>query len=66
MIAASLNVGYACINLSLQAEKIITNRGMIKKTFTEKGIKYASQFAIQNVQDLLKIVDWNTVFDCFA
>jgi len=59
MITAPLNVGYACINLSLQAEKITTTRGMIKKTFTEKGVQYASQLALQNVQDLLKIVDWN-------
>lgn len=53
------NVGYACINLSLQANKIMTNRGMIKKTFVEKGIAYASELALKNVQDLLKIVDWN-------
>lgn len=53
------NVGYACINLSLQTDKITTNRGMIKKTFTEKGIVYASELALKNVLDLLKIVDWN-------
>ena len=52
-------VGYACINLSLQAHKVTTNRGMIKKTFTEKGIAYASELALKNVQDLLTIVDWN-------
>jgi UV DNA damage endonuclease len=59
MFTAPLNVGYACINLSLQAEKITSTRGMIKKTFTEKGVQYASQLALQNIQDLLKIVDWN-------
>jgi UV DNA damage endonuclease len=59
MITAPLNVGYACINLSLQTEKITSTRGMIKKTFTEKGAQYASQLALQNIQDLLKIVDWN-------
>ena len=53
------SVGYACINLSLQPEKITTNRGMIRKTFTERGITYASELALKNVQDLLKIVDWN-------
>lgn len=52
-------IGYACINLSLQASKITTNRGMIKKTFTEKGIAYASELALKNVRDLLTIVDWN-------
>jgi UV DNA damage endonuclease len=59
MITTPLNVGYACVNLSLQAEKVTTTRGMIKKTFTEKGVQYASQLALQNVRDLLKIVDWN-------
>ena len=51
--------GYACINLSLQANKIMTNRGMIKKTFLERGKAYASELALKNVQDLLRIVDWN-------
>lgn len=32
---------------------------MIKKTFVEKGVVYASELALKNVQDLLKIVDWN-------
>ncbi|MBD2755825.1 UV DNA damage repair endonuclease UvsE [Spirosoma validum] len=59
MNLSSLNVGYACINLSLQADKITTNRRMIRKTFTERGIAYASELALKNVQDLLKIVDWN-------
>ncbi len=59
MIASAQNVGYACINLTLQAEKIMTNRGMIKKTFAERGVQYASELALKNVQDLLKIVDWN-------
>lgn len=59
MITPPLNAGYACINLSLQAEKVTTTRGMIKKTFTEKGVQYASQLALLNVTDLLKIVDWN-------
>ena len=32
---------------------------MIKKTFIEKGIAYASELALKNVWDLLTIVDWN-------
>ena len=59
MKLSPVNVGYACINLSLQVDKIMTNRGMIKKTFVEKGVAYASELALKNVQDLLKIVDWN-------
>lgn len=54
-----MNLGYACINLTLADEGITTNRGMIRKTFLEKGIAYASELALQNVQALLKILEWN-------
>ena len=54
------NYGYCCINTTLQkSEKITTNRGMIKRTFTERGIQYASELALQNVRDLSRIVKWN-------
>jgi UV DNA damage endonuclease len=51
--------GYCCINLSLAKEKISTNRGMVKKTFLEKGIAYASELALKNVLDLRQILEWN-------
>ena len=54
-----INAGYACINLSLRVDNVMTNRGMIKKTFAQKGIAYASELALKNVRDLLTIVDWN-------
>jgi UV DNA damage endonuclease len=54
-----VNLGYACINLGLTEEGISTNRGMIRRTFLEKGIQYASQLALQNVQALLKVLQWN-------
>jgi UV DNA damage endonuclease len=54
-----MNVGYACINLTLADEGITTNRGMIRKTFLEKGIAYASELALQNVQAFQKIMEWN-------
>ena len=54
------NYGYCCINTTLQkSEKITTNRSMIKKTFDERGIQYASELALQNVRDLSRIVKWN-------
>lgn len=56
---AMVNLGYACINMTLAEKGISTNRGMIKRTFAEKGIQYASQLALQNVQALLQIVEWN-------
>ena len=54
-----VNLGYACINISLGEQGITTNRGMIRRTFLEKGVQYASQLALQNVQALLQIVEWN-------
>ena len=53
------NLGYACINMTLGKQKITTNRSMIKKTFKERGINYASELGIQNVRDLVEIIKWN-------
>lgn len=53
------NVGYCCINMTLQKKKITTGRGMIQRTFKEKGLKYASQLALLNARDLVKIIQWN-------
>ena len=54
-----MSLGYACINMALAEQGITTNKGMIKRTFGEKGIQYASQLALQNVQALLEILKWN-------
>lgn len=54
-----MRIGYACINTSLADHKILVNRQMIKKTFLEKGIPYASELALKNIKDLEKIIDWN-------
>lgn len=54
-----MNLGYACINVSLSAEGITTNKGMIRRTFMERGVSYASGLALQNVQALLQILEWN-------
>jgi UV DNA damage endonuclease len=56
-----MNIGYACINMTLgeQTPKITTNRSMVKKTFTQKGISYASELSLQNSRDLFEIIKWN-------
>lgn len=51
--------GYCCINLSLSDGGITTNRGMVKKTFDEKGLVYASELSLKNSNDLLKVIEWN-------
>jgi UV DNA damage endonuclease len=53
-----MNIGYACINLSL-GKKITTNRTMVKRTFLAKGVDYVSDLVLQNVADLERIIDWN-------
>ena len=56
----TINLGYACINMTLQEkEKITTNRGMIKRTFKAKGLPYASELAEINTRNLLPILMWN-------
>ena len=54
-----MNLGYACINITLAEKGITTNKGMVKRTYEAKGIQYASQLALQNVQALYKILEWN-------
>ena len=56
-----MNLGYACINMTLstQKPKITTNRSMIRRTFEERGINYASELALENVRDLFYILKWN-------
>ena len=56
------NLGYACINTSLQANKITTNRTMRRKTFDTKGLDYVSELALQNVRDLETHIHWNNEF----
>lgn len=53
-----MNLGYACINMSL-GKKVTTNRAMIKKTFQTKGLDYVSELALQNAADIIKILEWN-------
>lgn len=55
--------GYPCISLSLVEkygkEAPTTNRTMIKKTFDQKGTNYASDLALKNCLDLIKILKHN-------
>jgi len=63
MLQTNRNYGYACINMGFstlpKSKRITTNRSMIKRTFTERGISYASELALLNLKDLNKILVWN-------
>lgn len=57
---SSLQLGYACINTTLQEqEQVQCNRGMIKRTFKARGIEYASELALINVTALKRVIEWN-------
>jgi UV DNA damage endonuclease len=59
VVKRGMRFGYACINTTLADDNVTVNRSMVKRTFLEKGISYASQLALMNVTDLEKIIDWN-------
>ena len=63
------HLGYACINMGFsslpKAQRITTNRSMIRRTFDERGIEYASELALQNLRDLYKILQWNLEHDIY-
>lgn len=57
-------IGYACINETLARIKpkknaITVNRGMVKKTFEQRGLKYAGELALLNLLDMEKVIRWN-------
>jgi len=53
-------IGYCCLCLSLEKDKVTTNRGMVKRTFLEKGLQYVSELALRNTEDLIKIIKFNS------
>jgi UV DNA damage endonuclease len=53
------NLGYCCINLTLQPKKISVNNSCIRKTFREKGLSHVSKLTLINVRNLVEIIKWN-------
>jgi len=45
---------------------ITVNRGMVKKTFESKGLKYVTELALLNIDDMFKIIKWNKENDIFV
>jgi len=66
-----MKLGYACINMQLSyptkygkpkgTQPITTGRSMIKRTFDEKGVDYASDITLANAKDLKEIMVWNSL-----
>ena len=63
MISMNLPVqlGLCCMNTTLKKEKIpvYCSRRIIMRIIDEKGIDELKQRVIKNLQDLLKMIDWN-------
>ena len=53
-----MNLGYACINMTLQ-KQVSMNRTMMKRTFEAKGMDYVSDLALLNSRDIIKVLEWN-------
>jgi UV DNA damage endonuclease len=58
-------LGYACINMTLGKQGILTGRAMREATLHAKGIGYASELALQNAKDLYSILKWNVENDIY-
>lgn len=57
-------LGYCCIPLGIneglkKKDHVLVNRGMIRKTFDDKGLPYVSELIIENLKDTLKVLDYN-------
>ena len=58
-------LGYPGMNRTLRARDppVRANRSMRKTTFEDRGLTYASELAVRNVEGLLKILRWNADHD---
>ena len=56
-------IGYCCINMTLAKQGVKINRGMIKRTFLSKGVNYVSELILLNLEDTLKVLEWNVEND---
>ena len=58
-----INLGYACINMTLGKKGILTGRAMRAATLKAKGLAHASELALANAKDLETILKWNVEND---
>jgi UV DNA damage endonuclease len=54
-----IRIGYACINTDLGDFDILTSRTLRLATAHDKGIEYIKKIAIENINDLFKILIYN-------
>lgn len=61
----NFNLGYACICTELHEQGIFSSRTLRLATLKEKGMKYVQELALQNLEDLYKILVWNVEHNIF-
>ncbi len=54
-----MRLGYACINSELRKENIFSSRTAREATIKQKGIQHAVDLFGKNLDDTLKILQWN-------
>ena len=64
-------IGYCCISLGInkglkKKDQISVNRSMVKRTFESKGLSYVSDLVLLNLNDTLKVLDWNIKNDIYV
>jgi len=58
---ANIRLGYACINETLKKQEgICVSRSCTQSTFATKGAKHAINLALDNLENVLRVLKWNT------
>ena len=57
----SIQLGLCCLNTTLRCQKppIFSSRSIILRTLENKGIEFLQKKIIDNLNDTLKLIDWN-------
>lgn len=59
MSIKNIKLGLCCINTTLHKEGISTNRTCRLETAIKKGVDYIQTLVLQNLEDVIKILEWN-------
>jgi UV DNA damage endonuclease len=59
ILPKNFNLGYACINTELREHDIFMSRTCRLQTFITKGLDHVQNLAMHNLQDIMKILEWN-------
>jgi UV DNA damage endonuclease len=64
-VPSNFNLGYACICTELREQNIFSSRTCRLQTYQSKGFDYIKELCLQNLNDLLKILEWNKDNDIY-